>query len=293
MKTKTVMVFVLIFFAQFAKADLYHAPVCYQFTAPLSGGFCVNRPVQNANTDLLYYFHGRGDGLENWGAQQFYTQQLRDEWAKTNATLPTVINVSFGPIWVLAEKNKSRASGLFEVFTKMLMPQIEAALGQTFERRLLLGESMGGFNTLQLALKTQMFAKAAALCAPVARITPFAEEAEVTEFIEASAAWSYYRQTPEVVVQSVNDMLRLARYFYPDIYAWLGADPLILAKTVDVSSLPDIYMAAGMYDRYAAYEGNLQLANELISRGAHVEWRPQWGGHCAIDIPSLAQFLTR
>jgi hypothetical protein len=37
----------------------------------------------------------------------------------------------------------------------------------------------------------------------------------------------------------------------------------------------------------------VSFAKTLKVRGANVEWRPQWGGHCAIDIVSLAAFLTR
>jgi len=98
--------------------------------------------------------------------------QVRSEWAKNHERVPTVISVSFGPVWLLAEKNGSPYSGLLNAFTEKVMPMLEAQLGGLHGRRLIVGESMGGFNTLQVALKTRLFAKAAALCAPMAGVSP-------------------------------------------------------------------------------------------------------------------------
>jgi hypothetical protein len=40
------------------------------------------------------------------------------------------------------------------------------------------------------------------------------------------------------------------------------------------------------------YEANEKFVGVLQRHGRQVKWHPQWGGHCAMDIPSLARFLV-
>lgn len=267
---------------------------CHDFSAPLSGKYCINTPVPltNKKPNVLYYLHGKGGSTQTWSDQYFYTEQLRQEWAQRKVEPPIVVNVSFGPVWILAKKNESPYSGLYEGFVYKGLPEIEKVIGGVKGRRLILGESMGGFNSLQLSLTTNLFSKVAALCVPMAVISPFASAEEVKQFVERSAAWRYYRSTPNVVTDSVDEMLRLARAFYPTQKVWLTADPLRLIDSLDKDKAPQFYLATGLYDKYVAYEGNEMFAKRLGDIGVDVEWHPQWGGHCAIDIKSLSRFLV-
>lgn len=54
---------------------------------------------------------------------------------------------------------------------------------------------------------------------------------------------------------------------------------------------PALYLSNGLYDAYGNYEGTERLARVARQRGVRTEWHPLYGGHCAIDIPSLANFL--
>jgi len=90
---------------------------------------------------------------------------------------------------------------------------------------------------------------------------------------------------------AVGEMVQLGQGFYPTEADWKAADPMVLATTIR-RRMPDVYLAAGMHDKYALYEGNEKFDKLLRAKGVYVEWRPQWGGHCAMDIPSLARFLA-
>lgn len=203
--------------------------------------------------------------------------------------------ISYGPLWLLAEVNSSSKSGLFEQFAQRDFPEIETFLGGIRGKRLVMGESMGGFNAVQLALKTKIFSKAAILCAPMAdRVTPFSDKKIVDEYILKSSAWQYYKDSdPDIIYQNVAEMTALAKSFFPTESDWGSADPLQISRTVKVRSDLAVYLASGFYDRYAAYEGNKKFSEILRARRVHIDWRPQWGGHCSIDIPSLARFLVR
>ncbi len=264
---------------------------CQAFSAPLTGGYCIHQQAGSQNPDILYHLHGKGGSETSWSDKVNYTEQLRQFWDSHGMHAPTVVSVSFGKIWVLAPKNASPVSGLFEALTMQVIPTIEKAF-PTRGRRLVLGESMGGFNTLQLYLRAKGFNKVAALCAPMGELALDSNEDELRTFIEKSAAWAYYKDwNPNLVTQNVKEMVAMANGFFPTEADWKAANPLELAKKV-TRAKPPLYLAVGMYDGYAAYEGNEIFANTLRKNGARVEWRPQWGGHCSIDIPSLGIFLA-
>lgn len=263
---------------------------CDKFAAPLSGGYCIHSPVSSYSRDIVYHLHGRGGSENDWQDVWYYPEQIRQQWKERRANAPTVVSISFGPIWLLAEKNASVNSGLFEVLTQKIIPSIESQLGGLRGRRIVVGESMGGFNTVQLALKTDLFSKAAILCAPMSEISPFDNPDVIKEHIEKSSAYAYYKNTdPNVVFNTTMGVTELAKGFYSTPEDYTRANPLLLAKNPNRTRL---YVAAGYYDVYALYEGNQKFVDLLREQRRTVEWRPQWGGHCAIDIPSLASFLV-
>lgn len=268
---------------------------CDVFPAPLKGGYCINIPnSDDMSNDVLYYLHGKNGDEHLWMDPYYYVRQMRDHWSETKQAAPLVISISFGPLWVLAEKNTSPVSGLFEVVTQQLIPMIEKKIGGVRGRRLLMGESMGGFNSLQLALKTNLFAKAALLCVPMASISPFSSPEQIDTYIKSSYAWQYYKDSaPDQVIGGVNEMVQVSKMVFPTDSEWANGSPLGLAEKLSENYKTKLYIAIGFYDRYAAYEANQKFVKILKSKGVDVEWRAQWGGHCAMDIPSLADFITK
>jgi pimeloyl-ACP methyl ester carboxylesterase len=260
---------------------------------------CVYNTIDSTSTDVIYYLHGRGGRAESWADSdaRSWPEKLRKEWQAMGAQAPKVVTISFGPMWLLADKNPSRLSGLLEVMVDRVLPVTEQYIGGTKGRRMILGDSMGGFNSIQLALKTDLFERAAILCAPMASgVDAFSPQPEIEAWIRKSAAFAYYGESKsQPIFQSVSEMLFAVQQVWQNRANWQSADPLKLAATVDKSSAPlEMYVNAGFYDRFALYEGNLEFVKILLGRkGVSVEWHPEWGDHCTIDIPSLARFLVK
>ncbi len=266
---------------------------CRSLPGPVDGGYCIHKPMQNASSDVVYHLHGLGGSQFTWSDELYYTQQLRDEWSRMNIKRPTVVSFSFGPAWILAEKNSKLVSGLFELVVDRFIPFVESEIGSDVGRRLLLGESMGGFNSTQLAFKTHLFTKAAILCAPMSEVSPFASREEILNYVKTTAAWKYHEKRNQVgrVLESVELSLQMVHTFFPNEMEWQRSDPLNLSE-MKMGNFPEIYLAIGLHDSFAAFEANQVFARKLHDNGVLVDWRPQWGGHCSIDIPSLAKFLV-
>ncbi len=266
---------------------------CAAFEAPLKGGYCIHKPAQSRNRDIVYYLHGKGNSEKTWQDQFYYPAQIQQFWADHHLPFPTVVSISFGPIWILADKNASPGSGLLSVVSDKIIPTIEASLGGLKGRRIVVGESMGGFNSIQLAFKTKLFDKAGLICSPMATLSPFANQDDVKKFIEASGGWQYYKNSdPDTVNTAVSEMLFLSKGFFPTPEDWKTGNPLDLASQADADSLPTLYIADGFYDKYLSYEATQLFVKTLKERGVRLQWRPQWGGHCSIDIPTLSRFLV-
>lgn len=50
-------------------------------------------------------------------------------------------------------------------------------------------------------------------------------------------------------------------------------------------------ISCGLYDKYGNFEGSQIFVDRARARGLKVQWRPLYGGHCVIDVPSVADFL--
>lgn len=266
---------------------------CVTFEPPLSGGFCIHTPTDVLPSfNVVYYLHGKNGSEHTWSSDQFFGEQIREQWQETALFMPTVVSISFGPIWLLAEKNESPVSGLFEIMTQQVIPQVEKLIEMPIYNRIILGDSMGAFNGMQLALKTDLFDKAALVCAPISGLSPFSDEKQITEYIEGSKAWQYFKNyMPELVIKSVNEGIKISQGFFPTPAAWAKGDPMELVK-YSTSYHTRFYISSGFYDEYASYDANVALADKLKEYGFRAHFRPTWGGHCAVDIPSLATYLA-
>lgn len=263
---------------------------CSSFPPPLKGSYCVH-PSTTGSKDIAYYLHGRGGDAAQWKDPWYYTSQIQTYWKEHQLSSPTVISISFGEVWLLAKQNSSSSSGLLDLLVAKIIPTIESQLGGLQGERLVFGESMGGFNSIQLILKTNLFSRAATICAPMSEVSPFAEEKDILDYVHETAAWQYYKDhSPQTVWTAVRGSVALAKHFYPSPAEWAEADPIQLAKATEVGA--KLYVSVGYYDPYVNYEGNERFVEILKAKGADVEWRPMWGGHCVVDIPSVANFLS-
>lgn len=245
--------------------------------------YCVYTAAHGVNGDVLYHLHGRHLDAEVWNDPTYFTALLQSYWQHAGVRPPTVISLSYGPVWLLAPKGAAEHSGLLDAIGPDISA-IEARMGRP-KRRLLMGESMGGLNSLVLGLSQPAhFEKVAALCPAVYLDSPFTPLGQIREAMVRTGA------DPRIVF----GIWQLSRRYVSDAEEWRRFSPLALIEGAAVQEArPSLYLSAGLHDRYGLYEGTERLAQRAAQRGMPTEWHPLYGGHCAIDIASLGAFLVR
>ncbi len=245
--------------------------------------YCVHRAAGGVNGDVVYHLHGRNLEAEVWNDPTYFTALLQAYWQNAGLLPPTVISLSYGPVWLLAPKGQAGSSGLLDTIWRDVST-IEARVGPP-KRRLLMGESMGGLNSLVLGLsQPQHFDKVAALCPAVYVQSPFTPLSQILEGIARTGA------DPRIVF----GIWKLSRDYVTNAEEWSRFSPLALIESASVQQTRlSLYLSAGLYDRYGLYEGTERLAQRAAQRGVPTDWHPLYGGHCAIDVASLGTFLVR
>ncbi len=241
--------------------------------------YCVYRAAQGNNGDVLYHLHGRNLDERIWNDNTYLTALLQAHWQDRGALPPTVVTLSYGSSWLLTPRGERSESGLLEDLMGRL-PNIESRTGVP-QRRLLMGESMGGLNVLIAGLsEPRSFNKIAALCPGVYVDSPFGSLTTMRAGIERTGA------NPKMAF----GIWLLARKYIANEAEWRRISPLSLIERAG-PDFPALYLSNGLYDAYGNYEGTRLLAERATERGVRTEWRPLYGGHCATDIASLASFL--
>lgn len=245
--------------------------------------YCVHRAVGGVNGDVVYHLHGRHLEAEIWNDPTYFTAMVQAYWQQAGLRPPTVVSLSYGPVWLLAPRGRAEHSGLLDRIWPDISA-IEAQIGAP-RRRLLVGESMGGLNSLVLGLsQPQHFDKVAALCPNVYVDTPFDPPGQILSAMARTGA------EPRIVF----GLWQLARRYAADADEWRRMAPLSLIEGAALAQArPSLFLSAGLYDRYGLYEGAERLAQRAALRGLPTEWHPVYGGHCTIDIAALGQFLVR
>lgn len=243
--------------------------------------YCVYRAAAGTNGDIVYHLHGRNLDEQIWNDDTYFTGMLQAQWQGSGVVPPTVVSLSYGPAWLLAPKGRQPGSGLLEDLMARL-PEIEARVGRP-RHRILLGESMGGLNVLVAGLSyPSRFDKVAALCPGVYAVSPFASLSTIRSAAERTGA------NPRIIL----GIWLLARKYAADDGEWRRISPLALAERA-APGYPALYLSCGLYDAYGNYEGTERLASMTRQRGVRTVWQPNYGGHCAVNVPSLAEFLVR
>lgn len=242
--------------------------------------YCIYRDQRGTNGDVLYHLHGRNLDERIWNDDTYLTAMVQAEWQRSTALPPTVVELSYGPTWLLTPKGEKADSGLLDDMMRRL-PAIEAKAGRP-RRRLLMGESMGGLNVLIAGLSNPShFAKVAALCPGIYTVSPFASFAEIRAAAKRTGA------DPEMIF----GVWMLARKYLANDAEWQHISPLALIER-PAANYPALYLSNGLYDAYGNFEGSQRLADRARARGIKMEWHPLYGGHCVTDPASLAAFLV-
>jgi pimeloyl-ACP methyl ester carboxylesterase len=245
--------------------------------------YCVHRAAGGVNGDVVYHLHGRNLEAEVWNDPSYFTAMVQGYWQSAGLLPPTVISLSYGPVWLLTPQGEAEKSGLLDTIWTDIVA-IEARVGKP-QRRLLMGESMGGLNSLVLGLSyPQHFSKVAALCPNVYQDSPFSTLSQIREAMVRTGADPLF----------IFGIWNLSSNYIANAEEWRRVSPLLLIEgAVDSTTHPRLYLSGGLYDRYGLFEGTERLAQRAAQRGIKTEWHPLYGGHCAIDIASLGAFLVR
>ena len=242
--------------------------------------YTVYQARSGVTDEVIYHLHGRKLDGTIWNDDTYYTSQVQAFWQQHGVKPPTVVVVSYGPEWLLTPKNSHASSGLMDDFISHL-PEIESRIGKP-SRRILLGESMGGLNVLILGLShPELFSKIASLCPGVYLGSPFYGFSTLRTGMKRTGA------DPKVIY----GIKRLAKRYASNKEEWDRIDPIRLIERAD-RTYPELYLSCGLYDKYGNFEGTEALANRARAKGVVTQWHPLYGGHCAIDVASLADFLT-
>ncbi len=242
--------------------------------------YTIYRAANGVGDEVIYHLHGRNLDTSIWNDDTYFTSLLQAYWQRSSIKPPTVVVVSYGPVWLLTPKNSLDESGLLDEFIARL-PEIESKVG-TPSSRILLGESMGGLNVLILGLSHhELFSKIASLCPGVYLESPFSDDSTQREAMKRTGA------DPKIIF----GVTQLAKKYVSNAEEWNAINPISLIKRAN-QSYPELYLSCGLYDKYGNFEGTEALANLALKRGVKTKWHPLYGGHCAIDIASLADFLA-
>ncbi|MFL6228582.1 MAG: alpha/beta hydrolase-fold protein [Pyrinomonadaceae bacterium] len=177
--------------------------------------------------------------------------------------------------------NSTRDNSISSDTPQLAAGEFHSKIGKP-SRRILLGESMGGLNVLILGLsRPELFSKVASLCPGVYLESPFSDLSTLRAAIKRTGA------DPKIAY----GVTRLAKKYVSNDAEWNAINPISLIGRAD-QRYPELYLACGLYDDYGNFEGTEALANLAIKRGVKTTWHPLYGGHCAIDVASLADFLS-
>lgn len=248
---------------------------CTDVSDPIPWTLCVTQDPASRSEDLVVHFHGRRGTARWWNDKTYYTGELYQHWAEADVDAPTVVSISFGPLWVMTDDT---ALAFRQTVFETARSRAEAVAGRSFGRVRLVGESMGGYNALIASLDDETpFDRVAALCPPLTTTSPFGAGV-FSRFGESSLREGFM-------------LLAFSRAFFDDDADWRAKDPVprILGGE---EPKPALFMSCGDHDPWGCMQGGQAIADAVTKRGGDIEWHVLPEGHCAIDTKSLAAFLA-
>ncbi len=194
---------------------------------------------------------------------------------------PWVITVSYGPGWLLTEVPNSWQ--LFQKTLDEVLPKLEQLIKPNgFQKKYLVGASMGGFNASKVLLKrSSAFQKYMLICPAITSVGPYNTEQEVLDFIHRTGA------NPA----KVAFLLSWGQEEFPTKQDWDNHSPLVLASRP--LPLPAVYISCGSKDEYGFFEASKGLFDLIKSQSERSWWTPiQNGRHCAYDLDDILNFIS-
>lgn len=228
------------------------------------------------NPDTLFYFHGAGKNAQSWGRDS-YTKELNHFWHETAQTSPRVISISFGESWIFSNAKYSSTD----------LAHMWIAIAQRFKlnakgKIIFLGESLGAMNVGFIHFNRIMTAsKIALLCPPLFDIHPWFNPSEMDAYIRETGASRLH----------IEWLMRWFRDQSKNLSHWKALD---LGQLIEEHLKPgstSFYLSCGIKDEFGFHTGTRYIASVAQERGVNATFKPTIGGHCAVDIKSLSEFI--
>lgn len=241
--------------------------------------YCYRNSDATNSNDIVYFLHGLNGSEKTWFTQYFGTLMVQ-KWWKVQNYKPRIVGVSFGPEWLLVN---TRKLPLLPFFTHTVMPHLEKKMGGLRGgKRHIIGQSMGGFNGVQLALRyPKLFARVALLCPAITTVGPYASPDQIQDYIDRTGASR----------RLVKKMLNISRNVFSNTQEWDNHDPLIILKNYQSPKKVHLFLSIGVWDGYGFQEGAAELYELAKGRSFFAKWRPVPGGHCNFNRYATAKFI--
>ena len=245
---------------------------------------------------IIYFFHGAGGDVFTW--LKAYSG-FRDEWGKGGSAQPVVVAVSCGPKWIFVPDGDVEETSLLNEFWQEIVPHIESQL-QGDVRRYAIGQSMGGYNVLQLALdRPQFFEKMVLFSPAIFNLSLYAEDKEIYAYVKRTGTCSFKQRVKfflsgmDVHSLAINKILQSRRVFIPDHKSWEKASIFRNARYKIDPQFPSVFITCGDKDEYGLHEGAKILVDIINENGGHAEFYLLDGKHMVRDDKRAVSFLTK
>jgi pimeloyl-ACP methyl ester carboxylesterase len=241
--------------------------------------YCINQVDRTRNQDIVYFFHGISANAESW-FNKGDTRSISKRWLLKGYE-PTVITISFGPAWMLVDNAKARTLPLFKDHILPFLENEVGGLGQG--RRMLIGQSMGGFNAAEATLRMPgYFSKALLLCPALSVIGPYSSIQDIADYKQRTRAESFL----------VDSLIDISKNFIVDAADWDLHDPLKLPASYPQGILkPVYYVSTGRGDNFGFQEGSQLFVNIANKYSFQAQWAPVYGYHCSFNRQGAADFI--
>lgn len=240
--------------------------------------YCLYPGTGKNAEKMIYFFHGIL-GMENiWINNQTYLK-MQTEWSFNPEGRPTVVNISYGRIYLLTPKNERQHSGILDNWNTESISEFEKKeLHFVPKKRFLLGNSMGGHNALNLYIKLYPFFSRLGLMCPAQLLnSPYASREEVEKILPSvESLWPMY----------LGAMGLMSLYY--DENTWDHFSPFHIPPT-KLKNLKNIRMILMKEDLYGFTIVNKSWIDFLNKLGGNAEYRLSGGIHCD---PNETQFLS-
>ena len=247
-----------------------------------SVSWCVESEAGKTSDQVVYYFHGIMDDEHRWYKTDI-RPALYNVAALKGKTLPVVVSISLGKVWFLTEERRYLGvlDSNIKLMAESIIPQIENELGVKGSRRIVVGESMGGFNAFQMAAHyPSMWSKAVMLCPAFTPVGPHSSPLAIAEYLQ---------RNPHADAKRLLSVFPLVLLDFPTNEVWIRNNPILISK--NLNAFPVSLIASNGWDHYGFNEGALTVATNIHQQGLTVQYEtsPE-SGHCVHNQDVLQKF---